>query len=51
MFLLLLLLMSTADVARGLEVVDYLRRDVADVFSNTSIQRGKDNYIDKFVLF
>jgi hypothetical protein len=43
--------MSTADVARGLEVVDYLRRDVADVFSNTSIQRGKDNYIDKFVLF
>jgi DNA-binding ferritin-like protein (Dps family) len=44
MILLLLLLMSTAAVADGVEVIDYLGRDVQDVFSNSTTQRGKETY-------
>jgi hypothetical protein len=47
MLLLLLLLVTSAAVASGVEVIDYLGRDVEDVYSGSTILRGKGNQMEK----
>ncbi len=47
MLLLLLLLVTSAAVASGVEVIDYLGRDVEDVYSTSTILRGKGNKMEK----